>query len=94
VLAGNIAFSRSIAEFAFIESIPERGREMTSSMRQLTEQELDHVNGGTGCYQPCPPPPCYPPPPPHGKPEKEKGNNGFGNGGGDGSPNGKQDYNR
>ncbi len=63
-------------------------------MRTLSDAELVHVSGAGGysCYKPCPPTPprC---PPTYGK-HKPKGNNGYGNGGRDGSPNGKQDYTR
>jgi hypothetical protein len=64
-------------------------------MRVLSQEELTFVSGATGssCQpkpqpNPCPPSPC---PPTHGS---RKGNNGFGNGGNDGSPNGKQDMTR
>ncbi len=57
-------------------------------MRLLMQSELAHVTGGTG-YS-CG---CYCPPPSKDK-HKRKGNNGYGNGGNDGSPNGKQDKTR
>ena len=58
-------------------------------MRALTRQELRFVSGAGGsCYNPCYDP-CAP-----SKHKKSKGNNGYGNGGHDGSPNGKQDYSR
>lgn len=53
-------------------------------MRELKPEELSQVSGAgydCGCY-------CDP------KKKKQKGNNGFGNGGDDGSPNGKQDDTR
>ena len=70
-------------------------------MRILSQEELVHVTGAggssSGCY--TPPPPSYcPPSPPRCPPSpsrgKSKGNNGYGNYGGDGSPNGKQDRTR
>jgi hypothetical protein len=55
-------------------------------MRELTFDELLHVSGGTVV---CPPEPCEPYPPCEPKPEcppaKTKGNNGWGNGGDDGT---------
>jgi hypothetical protein len=56
-------------------------RRMT--MRLLAMEELVHVSGAGGHC--CKPPKC-----------KEKGNNGYGNGGHDGVPghSGKQDYSR
>jgi hypothetical protein len=51
-------------------------------MRALTTTEFALVAGGTGC---APAPVCHPAPQPC-KPAKQKGNNGFGNGGGDGVP--------
>jgi hypothetical protein len=56
-------------------------------MRDLEAFELTHVSGA-GC-SPCPPTPSRCPPT-----TKAKGNNGYGNGGHDGSPNGKQDRTR
>jgi hypothetical protein len=50
-------------------------------MRDLHTSELSFVSGGHGgCYTPPPPPPCGCPAP------RAKGNNGFGNGGGDPAP--------
>jgi hypothetical protein len=53
------------------------------TMRLLAMEELVHVSGAGGHC--CKPPKC-----------KEKGNNGYGNGGHDGVPgnSGKQDYSR
>lgn len=59
-------------------------------MRDLNQNELQYVGGGCS---PCPPSE-------HVKPKKDKcrdkskGNNGFGNGGNDGSNAGKQDETR
>ena len=52
-------------------------------MRQLNQAELVAVSGGGGYSCSC----CY-------SSKKKKGNNGYGNGGHDGSPNGKQDHTR
>ena len=50
-------------------------------MRDLNTSELKFVSGAGGCYTPPPPPPpCGCPP------ARAKGNNGFGNGGGDPAP--------
>jgi len=57
------------------------------SMRLLNEAELVHVTGAGGSSYYCG---CYCPP----SKSKSKGNNGYGNGGHDGSPNGKQDRTR
>ena len=57
-------------------------------MRNLNELELTYVSGAGDCCSPCPPSPA-----PHGK-DKQKGNNGFGNGGSDGANAGKQDASR
>ena len=65
---------------------------MLRMIRELTLDELEHVTGGTNYCPPPPPPPCGCPPE-HGN-GKGKGNNGFGHGGNDGSPNGKQDDTR
>jgi hypothetical protein len=56
-------------------------------MRELKKQELVQVSGAGDC--------CCPAPEPH-KPGKQKGNNGFGNGGQDGVPgnSNKQDRTR
>ena len=53
-------------------------------MRLLNQDELIHVTGAGGC-KPAKPPKC-----------KQKGNNGYGNGGHDGVPgnSGKQDCTR
>jgi hypothetical protein len=60
-------------------------------MRVLNEAELVHVTGAGGSYS-CG---CYcPSPSKPSKPSKHKGNNGYGNGGHDSSPNGKQDKTR
>ncbi|HEX8535588.1 MAG TPA: hypothetical protein VF662_15615 [Allosphingosinicella sp.] len=76
------------------------GYQGETKMRVLSQNELVHVTGAggsSGCY--TPPPPSYCPPSPPSCPpskSKSKGNNGYGNGGGDGVPgrSGKQDYNR
>ena len=44
-------------------------------MRTLNELELSYVSGAGSCCSPCPP-----------SAKKAKGNNGFGNGGGDPAP--------
>ena len=58
-------------------------------MRELKKEELVRVSGAAGY---CPPPPSCEP----SKPTKQKGNNGFGNGGNVGVPgnSGKQDVTR
>ncbi len=66
-------------------------------MRLLAQSELVHVSGGTYsncCYKPQPQP-C-PSQPSKGGKHKMKGNNGFGNNGGDGVPgrSGKSDDKR
>lgn len=55
-------------------------------MRDLNQNELQYVGGGCS---PCPPSEHVKP-----KKDKSKGNNGFGNGGSDGSNAGKQDETR
>lgn len=60
-------------------------------MRELYAYELDSVSGG--CDSPSGP--CECPDTDKGKKDKKrKGNNGFGNGGDDGTPNGFQDETR
>ncbi len=63
-------------------------------MRDLELNELQFVSGA-GC-SPTPPSGhgCSPTPPSCPPSKRRKGNNGFGNGGNDGSPNGKQDMTR
>jgi hypothetical protein len=50
-------------------------------MRDLHPSELEAVSGGC-----CPPPPCCECEPTTSKPKKQKGNNGWGNGGNDPAP--------
>lgn len=60
-------------------------------MRDLNQDELRQVSGaGNKCDSYCKPDPC------HGGKDKNKGNNGYGNGGHDGVPgkSGKQDCTR
>jgi hypothetical protein len=52
-------------------------------MRDLHPSELQAVSGAGGCYTPPPPPCCDCSP---SKPKKQKGNNGWGNGGNDPAP--------
>ncbi len=64
-------------------------------MRVLMQDELRHVSGGSGCYDPCDCDSGGKHKHKH-KHKKSKGNNGFGNGGNDGVPgrSGKQDRTR
>lgn len=61
-------------------------------MRELRLEELSQVSGAGGYGRCCDyggdDDDCG------GRPRRRKGNNGFGNGGHDGSPNGKQDETR
>jgi hypothetical protein len=61
-------------------------------MRDLDFSELQYVSGAGDSPTPPSGCGCSPTPPTHEK--KRKGNNGFGNGGNDGSPNGFQDQTR
>ena len=69
-------------------------------MRDLQMFEMDYVSGAGGRCSPTPPTTgcgCSPTPPSHSPcppSKRRKGNNGYGNGGNDGSPNGKQDVTR
>lgn len=56
-------------------------------MRDLNELELSYVSGAGDCCSPCPPSPVPPK-------AKQKGNNGYGNGGSDGLNAGFQDSTR
>jgi hypothetical protein len=60
-------------------------------MRNLHDFELEFVTGAGSACSPMPPQ-CHCPS--KGRNKGRKGNNGFGNNGGDGSPNGKQDVTR
>jgi hypothetical protein len=62
-------------------------------MRDLDFAELSYVSGAGSSPTPPSGCGCSPTPPTH-EPKKRKGNNGFGNGGNDGSPNGFQDETR
>jgi hypothetical protein len=69
-------------------------REEDKPMRELDALELTQVTGAGGSY--CQPVSCYPQPPSCPPAPRQKGNNGFGNGGNDGVPgnSGKTDVNR